>query len=309
MESQPGEGSPAPSEASGAEPLPTRIPWVRIVAVVLAVILVVTALALLNRHPNRAPTMTQVSAKPVAPEAGAEVTFTVQAADPDGDDLSYSWDLGDGTTGTGDLPPHVYSNPGKFIVFVAVADGKGGVATNEANLTRVDVKPKATDIAAPSCPASPNRTSCALGPLVAVLDADRWTAGPSDPIAFYGNLSWAYTFAWNDSTNHSKGGIYALDVAWRNASLFDRFLYVWGDGAANATGPSDRVGNTTHVFTGLGSFFVRLTVTYRDPVLGANKSATAGFTVRTIAPLQAATTYAPWPPLPNTIAARSASRP
>ncbi len=107
MESQPGEGSPAPSEASGAEPLPTRIPWVRIVAVVLAVILVVTALALLNRHPNRAPTMTQVSAKPVAPEAGAEVTFTVQAADPDGDDLSYSWDLGDGTTGTGDLPPHV----------------------------------------------------------------------------------------------------------------------------------------------------------------------------------------------------------
>ena len=45
--------------------------------------------------------------------------------DADGDRLSYSWDFGDGTTGSGVKVSHVYNTPGKYTVVVTVDDGTG----------------------------------------------------------------------------------------------------------------------------------------------------------------------------------------
>jgi len=64
------------------------------------------------------------------PGGGGSVTFTAPASvllgsDPDTDQLSYSWDFGDGQTGSGASATHAYTTPGTFLVFVTVTDGAG----------------------------------------------------------------------------------------------------------------------------------------------------------------------------------------
>ncbi len=281
MESEGGaKGAPSVASPDVAEAL-KRHPWGKIAIVVLVVLLLIAALAVLARRPNRPPVVSQTSASPASPQAGTLLTFTAQAVDPDGDELSYSWDFGDGSRGTGAQPSHMYSLPGEFIALLTVSDGKGGEATNDANLLRVEVAPKASDIAAkPPC----GSATCTPGPVVAVLNADRYTAEPGTPVGFDGNSSWAYAFTWNNSANHSEGGTYSVVVASENATLFALFRYVWGDGTANTTGTSELVGRTTHAFNGAGNYFVWLTVTYLNANLNpSTKSAFAGYTVRVLA--------------------------
>lgn len=43
--------------------------------------------------------------------------------DPDGDILSYHWDFGDGTTGTGIVAEHIYETSGTYSVTLTVSDG------------------------------------------------------------------------------------------------------------------------------------------------------------------------------------------
>jgi PKD repeat protein len=45
------------------------------------------------------------------------------SSDPDGDALTYSWDFGDGTTGTGVNPIHTYTAAGAYNVMLTVSDG------------------------------------------------------------------------------------------------------------------------------------------------------------------------------------------
>jgi hypothetical protein len=52
-------------------------------------------------------------------------SFTAQGArDPDGDSLTYSWNFGDGGTGSGQSATHVYATAGSFNVSLTVSDGK-----------------------------------------------------------------------------------------------------------------------------------------------------------------------------------------
>jgi len=51
------------------------------------------------------------------------------SSDPDGDPLTYSWIFGDGGTGAGVSPTHIYANVGTYIVSLTVNDGRGGVNT------------------------------------------------------------------------------------------------------------------------------------------------------------------------------------
>ena len=66
-----------------------------------------------------------------------------RSSDPGGQVLSYRWDFGDGATGTGPTPGHVYSAPGPangFLVTLTVDNGRGGVAT-QSTTARVSVPP------------------------------------------------------------------------------------------------------------------------------------------------------------------------
>lgn len=55
------------------------------------------------------------------------VNFDASAStDPDGDVLTYSWDFGDGSTGTGALVDHTYLGLGSYVATLTVSDGNGG---------------------------------------------------------------------------------------------------------------------------------------------------------------------------------------
>ncbi|QTD49922.1 PKD domain-containing protein [Sulfidibacter corallicola] len=66
--------------------------------------------------------------------AGEAVTLTVNASDPDGDDLTIAWDLGDGNTAEGASVDHTYANAGTYDMTITVTDGKGGRVDERASI-------------------------------------------------------------------------------------------------------------------------------------------------------------------------------
>jgi PKD repeat protein len=73
----------------------------------------------LNSQPTAAPS------NPI--NIGQTATFTASATDPDGDALTYTWNFGDGSNGTGPSVTHTYSTPGNYMVTVTVSDGVASV--------------------------------------------------------------------------------------------------------------------------------------------------------------------------------------
>lgn len=64
---------------------------------------------------------------PYAAGVGAPIVFDGSASsDPDGDELEYAWDFGDGTFGEGVRPTHAYANAAPYLVTLFVTDGESG---------------------------------------------------------------------------------------------------------------------------------------------------------------------------------------
>jgi PKD repeat protein len=63
--------------------------------------------------------------------------FTSTSTDSDGTVDSYAWDFGDGQTGTGATPNHVYEHPGSYTITLTVTDNES--ATDDESSTQVVV--------------------------------------------------------------------------------------------------------------------------------------------------------------------------
>ena len=85
---------------------------------------------------------------------GSPTRFDFFASDPDGDALSYTWDFGDGTRGSGQAPPtgHMYADDGAYTVTLTASDGKAGTDTKSTTVAVANVAPTVNPIVAPLNP-------------------------------------------------------------------------------------------------------------------------------------------------------------
>ncbi|MBI1973823.1 PKD domain-containing protein, partial [Candidatus Micrarchaeota archaeon] len=66
---------------------------------------------------------------------GQLITLSGTASDPDGIIISYSWNFGDGRTGSGQTASHTYLSPGTYTATLTVMDNRGAVASDSARIT------------------------------------------------------------------------------------------------------------------------------------------------------------------------------
>jgi PKD repeat protein len=100
-----------------------------------------TYTATLNKASSNQPPVSTATATPTSGPIPLTVKFDGSgSSDPDGDPITYSWDLnGDGVLGDSTLinPSYIYTKPGKVTVRLVVSDGRGGSSS-----ATVDVQPR-----------------------------------------------------------------------------------------------------------------------------------------------------------------------
>ncbi len=120
-----------PGDLSQVEPADTRAKLITITAerddVLVATITAVRTGASAY-EPNQSPSASCTPTKTVV-ALWEWVGFDARAStDPDGDALSFYWDFGDGSFGSGDIQWHQFANSGDYTVRLAVVDERGGFA-------------------------------------------------------------------------------------------------------------------------------------------------------------------------------------
>ena len=99
---------------------------------------------------NRAPTakITGAFSGPIL--EGTELTFhAVSSTDPDGDSLTYAWDVGDGLRGTDTTISRAYVDEGAYVVTLIVTDPLGASDTAAARFSVENVAPVLGGIVTP----------------------------------------------------------------------------------------------------------------------------------------------------------------
>jgi peptide/nickel transport system substrate-binding protein len=206
-----------------------------IIAVVAVIIIAAAAYFLFFRpgpepspEPNKAPIVVSGSSQTFA-TVGDTVTFTAEGSrDPDGSIASYSWNLGDETTETGEEVEHAYDIPGDYVVTLTATDDEGESSTNDVVPLFVKVDREPIEVTIDSPP-------------IAVLGTSKQVANIGDEITFDGASSYGWRLR-RGEIQSTTGTV----VAWE---------WDFGDGAT-----SDEE-STTNSYDESGNYLVTLTVT------------------------------------------------
>lgn len=84
---------------------------------------------------NQQPIVSLLAA-PTEGEPPLAVSFTASASDPDGDEVTYLYDFGDGVTTAGaPAASHTYTEAGTYTATVTVDDGNGGTGSSSVTIT------------------------------------------------------------------------------------------------------------------------------------------------------------------------------
>jgi PKD repeat protein len=137
--------------------------------------------------------------------------------DPDGSVVSWAWDFGDGTSGSGSRPSHSYTQPGTYHVTMTIADNAG--LTSNASADVIVETANAAPVA--SFWSSANS---GYAPLTITLDG----SGSSDPDGSI--VSWAWAFG--DGTSGSGP---VVDHIYSAAGTYLAVLTVTDDLGATGT--------------------------------------------------------------------------
>ncbi|MBI2374011.1 MAG: PKD domain-containing protein [Deltaproteobacteria bacterium] len=246
-------------------------------------------------------------------DAGGPYTAAVGAAvaldgslssDSDGNVVSYSWDFGDGSVGTGSQPTHTYASAGSFLVRLTVTDDDG--ATDDdvalATISAVGNSPPTARAGGPysarlgdsvrfdgsassdsdgtiasyawdfgdgatATSATADHTYATAGNFLARLTVTDDDGATDDEVALV-----AITVEGNSSPTADAGGPYAAKigamVAFDGSASADSdgtiASYAWDFG----DGSTGAGASTTHAYAAAGTFTVRLTVTDDDGAVG-----------------------------------------
>lgn len=122
-------------------------------------------------RPNRQPSAV-ITASPTTGVVPLQVRFDASGSrDPDGYVLTYAWDFGDATMGSGVTATHFFNAPGAYAVSLTVTDNRGASVSSS---TTVTVAPAAVSSPAPPpAPAPPPETgTAATGWAIYDMNAD-----------------------------------------------------------------------------------------------------------------------------------------
>jgi PKD repeat protein len=104
---------------------------------------------------NQAPTV-QAAADPASGTGPLTVSFSADGRDPDGDQIAYEWDFGDGVKAGGPRATHTYATAGTYSAVVTVRDpgGRTAGATVTVTVTAALPAPKLADPGTTKAPAT-----------------------------------------------------------------------------------------------------------------------------------------------------------
>jgi PKD repeat protein len=158
-----------------------------------------------------------------ANEGGAVGFDASGSSDADGDPLTFTWNFGDGATGSGVAASHAYADDGVYTVTLTADDGHGGLSTDTALVTVKNVAP----------------TAAVSGPASGVRGQARtFTFSATDPSPVDQAAGFTYAVNWGDgtsSTTTGSGSGVILTHVYTSAATFNVSVTATdGDGAQGA---------------------------------------------------------------------------
>ncbi|MGB2581972.1 MAG: PKD domain-containing protein, partial [Thermoplasmata archaeon] len=177
---------------------------------------------------NYPPTGVSFTVDPTDPDAGSYVTFTGTATDPDGDDLYYTWDFGDGHSDAGQVVEYQFGAVGSFTVTLSVTDNRLGHGTRP--VTYSDLISVAAN--------QPPTISVSDFADIPVKETRTYTVTASDP-----EDSMEFTWIWGDG-DVSVTSVPSADHMYNVKGTYD--LTVWADDLTGLAG--HRVPAASHVY-------------------------------------------------------------
>lgn len=158
------------------------------------------------------------SATPTSGDVPLAVSFNAsQSSDPNNDALTYSWDFGDGTSGSGASVSHTYTVQGTYVAELTVSDGELTDATSISIFAGVEPVNNPPIAVLSANPVSGD------APLLVTFDA----SGSSDPNGD------AITYNWDFGDGSTASGI-TIDHTFTTDGLF-RVILTVSDGELSTT--------------------------------------------------------------------------
>jgi PKD repeat protein len=176
----------------------------------------ITLLVLPSGTPNTPP-VAVAGATPTSGIAPLAVAFNSTGSyDPDGSIASYSWNFGDGATGSGAAPSHTYASAGNFTAVLTVTDNRGATSAASVSISAT------TD---PNVINAPSGLTASGGKGKATLN---WVDNSNNETGFYVER------APGGTTNFARVGTVGANVKTYTESL-SRGQYVYRVQAFNST--------------------------------------------------------------------------
>ncbi|HYF47819.1 MAG TPA: PKD domain-containing protein, partial [Planctomycetota bacterium] len=179
--------------------------------------------------PNQAPVIQSMTANPTSVLENEAVAFSAAAYDPEGEGITYSWDMGDGTSAQAASGfSYAYSTPGTYTVRLTVTDPQGATASQTINITVTSAAPiwRNRDIGNPTIAGN-----CSQNGGTFTITASGWDiSGTADQFHF------AYRRLSGDGTIQARVKSITQPDEWTKAGVMMRELASEPNAASSAHG-------------------------------------------------------------------------